>query len=199
MVKVEVRGHGGKGADIVTRADGVEDEAPAQTLEKCEVRIGLPGVGVDVLEADAVLVRLHKVVNLLPRDAHFRPAVADKGTHGVLQLYLLHYKFLQLEVVVGAFHLIGNRHRGQGCVDADGFRGVDADVDELAVDAKAVEVVAFGTWDAECERAVPLQLDGVGNGDLFNAKCIEIEGLSFGFGDDTFDGCLGGMVAANNE
>ena len=199
VIEVEVRSHGSKGAHVVARADGVEDEAAAQPLEECEVGVGFARVGVDVLEADAVLVRLHEVFNLFPRDAHLGPAVAHKGADSVLQLNLFHHKLLQLHVVVRPFHLIRNGHGGQGGVDADGLRGVDADVDEFAVDAQAVEVVALGTRDAERERAVSLQLDGVGDGDFFDAERIEVEGFSFGFGDGTFDGCLGCMVAANNE
>ena len=197
--EVEVRGYGCEGLDILARADGVEDEAAAQTLEQREVGVGLRRVGIDVLHADIVLVVLDEGVDLRTGDAHLGTTVAHEGLDGVLQLDLLQHEVLQTDIVFRALDLIGDGHGGVGGVDLDGLRGVDAQVDELALYAKAVEVVTFGAGHVETEGAIVLQLDGVGNRHLIYTQRIEVEHLARGLGDRAFYRGLRFVVIAANQ
>ena len=107
---VPAGGHGGKGLHVVGIAAGIEHHEVAvahhDALEEGEIAVGAHGLAVDIVAAHVFLIGCHDALYAVLHGLRIEVGRLQDALGAGLQVHLLEGKFLDLEAVVAALHLI---------------------------------------------------------------------------------------------
>ena len=187
MISVPAGGDSGKDLHVVAVRFRVEDEPWAYCLEECEIGIRLIGLFEDVVCLDILLIGVQHLHDGVSHLVTVQLHVAFKGNELSLQGNLFQCQFLNLLTVLRALHLILGGHSRALCLYGNGLRGVDGDVDNLVVDAQAVELRSLCGLVAEAEVTIGIELCRVENLGAGQSDVLKVEHGVLGVGNLTLD------------